>query len=90
MNKHLKLCLLLVIIFTPILFSKVDTTAKTPFVTLYPIFPIPETQNDANTGGDAGDTFDNATIIGIGSFYGSLPQDDNDDFYRVYINLNRH
>ncbi len=90
MNKHLKLCLLLVIIFTPVLFFKVDTTAKAPFTTLYPISLIPETQNDANTGGDAGDTFDKATIIGIGTFYGSLPLDDIDDYYTVYINLNRH
>lgn len=90
MNKHLKLCLLLVIIFTPVLFSKVDTTAKTSLTTLYPISLIPETQNDANTGGDAGDTFDNATIIGIGTFYGSFPLDDNDDYYTVYINSNRH
>ncbi len=90
MNKHLKLCLLLVIIFTPVLCSKVNTTAKTPFSTNYPFSLIPETQNDANTGGDAGDTFDDATIIGIGTFYGSLPQDDNDDFYNVYININRH
>ena len=90
MNKHLKLCLLLAIIFTPVLFSKVDTTAYSPFSTNYPISLIPETQNDANTGGDAGDNFDNATIIGIGTFYGSLPLDDTDDFYAVYINENRH
>lgn len=90
MNKHLKLCLLLVIIFTPVLFSNVDIAAKTPFTTIIPISPIPETQNDANTGSDAGDTFDYATIIGIGTFYGSLPFDDNNDFYTVYINSNRH
>ena len=90
MDKHLKLCLLLVIIFTPVLFSKVDTTAKAPLTTIYPIYPIPETQDDANTGDDAGDNFDNATIIGIGSFSGSLPENDTDDFYTVYINLNRH
>lgn len=90
MNKHLKLCLLLVIIFIPVLFSKVNTTAKTPFTTIYPISPIPETQDDANSGSDAGDTFDTATIIGIGFFSGSLPENDTDDFYTVYINLNRH
>jgi len=90
MKKHLKLCLLFVIIFTPVLFFKVDTTACSPFSTVYPITLIPETQNDANTGGDAGDNFDSATIIGIGIFYGSLPLDDIDDFYTVYINSNRH
>ena len=90
MNKHLKLCLLLAIIFTPILFSKVNTTAKTPYSIIYPFSLTPETQDDANSGCDAGDNFDNATIIGIGTFYGSLPLDDNDDFYTVYINENRH
>jgi len=90
MNKHLKLSLLLIIIFTPAIFSKVDATAHTPFSTIYPIALIPETQNDANSGGDAGDNFDNATVIATGTFYGSLPSDDNDDFYRVYINQNRH
>lgn len=90
MKKHLKLCLLLAIIFTPVLFFKVDTTACSPFSTVYPITLNPETQNDANTGGDAGDNFDNATIIGMGIFYGSLPLDDIDDFYTVYINSNRH
>lgn len=90
MNKHLKLCLLVVIIFTPVLFSKVDTSAKTPFSTIYPISLSPETQDDANTGGDAGDNFDNATVIATGTFNGSLPFDDNDDFYTVYIISNRH
>jgi len=90
MKKHLKLCLLFVIIFIPVLFSKVETNAKTPFSTIFPFSLTPETQDDANSGGDAGDNFDNATIIGIGTFYGSLPLDDNDDFYTVYINSNRH
>lgn len=90
MDKHLKLCLLLVIIFTPVLFSKVDTTAEAPSSIIYPISLLPETQDDANTGGDAGDNFDNATIIGIGSFTGSLPENDTNDFYKVYINMDRH
>ncbi|NHJ32748.1 MAG: hypothetical protein FK732_07790, partial [Asgard group archaeon] len=50
---------------------------------------IPESQNDADKGVDAGDTIDNATIIGTGIFNGSLPEDDDNDFYTVYIGLNR-
>lgn len=43
-------------------------------------------QNDANTGGDAGDDFASATEVNTGDFSGSLPTGDTVDVYKVYIN----
>ena len=76
MKKYLKLYLLLIILFIPVFLSKAQTSTygQKSIKSLY--FLLPDTQDDANTGGDAGDNFDNATIIGIGSFTGSLPEND--------------
>ena len=90
MKKRLKLCSLLLILFIPVFLSKKQTSVYGQKSIEFPFFLLPETQNDANTGGDAGDNFGNATIIGIGPFTGSLPENDTDDFYTVYINMDRH
>ena len=90
MRKQLKLTLLLILIFIPVFLSEVQINATKFDTRMNPIIYLPEEQNDANTGEDAGDNFDNATIIGIGSFTGSLPEGDTDDFYTVYIIINRH
>lgn len=49
--------------------------------------PPDPTQNDANTGGDAGNTLNNATSISLGSYQGILcdsdPTDTN-DYYKFY------
>jgi len=45
-----------------------------------------DTQNDAGSGGDAGDTFENATDISFGTYLGELPAGDINDFYKFYIN----
>lgn len=45
------------------------------------------TQNDAGTGGDAGDSFSTATLIGTGSRQGTLYQSnptDTNDYYKFY------
>jgi hypothetical protein len=45
-------------------------------------------QNDAGTGGDAGDSFSTATLIGTGSKKGTLYKSnptDTDDYYKFYV-----
>jgi hypothetical protein len=42
-------------------------------------------QNDANSGGDAGDDFVSATSIGIGSYDGYLDKDDDEDWYQFLV-----
>ncbi|MFW9922177.1 MAG: hypothetical protein ACFFDW_02700 [Candidatus Thorarchaeota archaeon] len=73
----------------------VNATFKQIYGTLsFDIYRIVETnpnliQNDANTGGDAGNTFETATLITQGNFQGRLQNNDVDDYYRFSIqNLN--
>ena len=42
-------------------------------------------QDDAGSGGDAGDIFDNATHIDFDTYFCSLPDDDFDDFFEFYL-----
>ncbi len=42
-------------------------------------------QNDAGSGGDAGNTFINATDITFGTFFCNLPDGDKDDFYKFFL-----
>lgn len=44
-------------------------------------------QDDAGSGGDAGNTFSNATDITFGTFICNLPEGDDDDFYKFYLSL---
>jgi hypothetical protein len=51
------------------------------------------TQNDAGTGGDAGDSFSTATLIGTGSRQGTLYQSnptDTNDYYEFYAASGRN
>ena len=43
-------------------------------------------ENDAGTGGDAGDSFSSATQITPGSYYGYLDKDDEEDWYKFNVN----
>jgi len=43
-------------------------------------------QNDANSGGDAGDDFSSALEVSTGNLFGSLPAGDAIDVYKIYIN----
>jgi len=53
-----------------------------------PYITVSISQNDADTGGDAGDSFSTATLIGTGSKKGTLyksnPTDTN-DYYKFYV-----
>jgi hypothetical protein len=50
-----------------------------------PCTTVTITQNDAGTGGDAGDSFSTATLIGTGSHKGTLYlSTDENDYYKFY------
>jgi hypothetical protein len=44
-------------------------------------------QNDANSGGDAGNSFDTATALSTGTYSGFLKNDDVDDYYKTTQNV---
>lgn len=42
-------------------------------------------QNDGGSAGDAGDSFDTAKTITAGSYSGTLPEGDEYDYYKIYV-----
>jgi hypothetical protein len=50
------------------------------------VVTAPSEQNDANSGGDAGDTFTDATLINPGTYDGWLGSGDRKDWYKFSVN----